>query len=251
MPAPPRFAGKRFRLGRGRAGRWAEVLRGADDRGGQPRWARGRAHARSSLRDKLALDRDAEGRYFIKSTRRRPSRSALGRGRGSATTSCKVRERNDHEKLRRILLAGLGLPRPAARRSRKTTIKIGRRALDLERRAADGEQERLLQGSRHQARAGDICNRRPPGSRVWRRASYNIVAGGISAGYFNALEKNLPIIIAVDRVSTPIGHNLMLRPDLKDTVKSLKDLKGKVDRQQRARARSAPTRPARCWKRSA
>jgi NitT/TauT family transport system substrate-binding protein len=31
-----------------------------------------------------------------------------------------------------------------------------------------------------------------------------------------------------DRVSTPIGHNLMLRPDLKDKVKSLKDLKGKV-----------------------
>jgi NitT/TauT family transport system substrate-binding protein len=57
---------------------------------------------------------------------------------------------------------------------------------------------------------------------------YNIVAGGISAGIFNALEKNLPITMLADRVSTPIGHNLMLRPDLKDTVKSLKDLKGKV-----------------------
>jgi NitT/TauT family transport system substrate-binding protein len=57
---------------------------------------------------------------------------------------------------------------------------------------------------------------------------YNIVAGGISAGIFNALEKNLPITILADRVSTPIGHNLMLRPDLKDTVKSIKDLKGKV-----------------------
>jgi NitT/TauT family transport system substrate-binding protein len=57
---------------------------------------------------------------------------------------------------------------------------------------------------------------------------YQIVAGGISAGIFNALEKNLPITILSDRVSTPIGHNLMLRPDLKDTVKSLKDLKGRV-----------------------
>ena len=57
---------------------------------------------------------------------------------------------------------------------------------------------------------------------------YNIVAGGISAGIFNALEKNLPITMLSDRVSTPIGHNLMLRPDLKDTVKSFKDLKGKV-----------------------
>ncbi|MGC1445241.1 MAG: ABC transporter substrate-binding protein [Xanthobacteraceae bacterium] len=57
---------------------------------------------------------------------------------------------------------------------------------------------------------------------------YNIVAGGISAGIFNALEKNLPITMLSDRVSTPIGHNLMLRPDLKDSVKSFKDLKGKT-----------------------
>ena len=55
-----------------------------------------------------------------------------------------------------------------------------------------------------------------------------IIAGGISAGYFNALEKDLPVTIIGDRVSTPIGHNLMLRPDLKDQVKDLKQLKGKV-----------------------
>jgi NitT/TauT family transport system substrate-binding protein len=54
------------------------------------------------------------------------------------------------------------------------------------------------------------------------------VAGGISAGYFNALEKDLPVTIIADRVSTPIGHNLMLRPDLKDQVKSLAQLKGRV-----------------------
>src|ERR1700680_3204514 len=60
------------------------------------------------------------------------------------------------------------------------------------------------------------------------QGKYQIVAGGISAGYFNALEKNLPIIIVTDRVSTPIGHNLMLRPDLKDQIKTPKDLKGKV-----------------------
>jgi len=57
---------------------------------------------------------------------------------------------------------------------------------------------------------------------------YQIVAGGISAGYFNALEKDLPISIVTDRVSTPIGHNLMLRPDLKDQVKDIRQLKGKV-----------------------
>jgi NitT/TauT family transport system substrate-binding protein len=55
-----------------------------------------------------------------------------------------------------------------------------------------------------------------------------IVAGGISAGYFNAIEKDLPIIIIADRVSAPVGHNLMLRPDLKDKVTSLAQLKGKV-----------------------
>jgi NitT/TauT family transport system substrate-binding protein len=55
-----------------------------------------------------------------------------------------------------------------------------------------------------------------------------IVAGGISAGYFNAIEKDLPIIVIADRVSAPIGHNLMLRPDLKDKVTSLAQLKGKV-----------------------
>src|SRR5207253_8932009 len=57
---------------------------------------------------------------------------------------------------------------------------------------------------------------------------YQIVAGGISAGIFNALEKDLPIAILSDRVSTPIGHNLMLRPDLKGEIKTVKDLKGRV-----------------------
>src|SRR6516162_503557 len=55
-----------------------------------------------------------------------------------------------------------------------------------------------------------------------------IVAGGISAGYFNAIEKDLPIVVIADRVSAPVGHNLMLRPDLKDKVTGLAQLKGKV-----------------------
>src|SRR5215208_6596095 len=57
---------------------------------------------------------------------------------------------------------------------------------------------------------------------------YQIVAGGISAGYFNAIEKDLPVTIVTDRVSTPIGHNLMIRPDLKDQIKDPRQLKGKV-----------------------
>jgi NitT/TauT family transport system substrate-binding protein len=55
-----------------------------------------------------------------------------------------------------------------------------------------------------------------------------IIEGGISAGYFNGLEKNLPIAIVMDRVSSPLGHNLMLRPDLKGQITRLAQLKGKV-----------------------
>jgi NitT/TauT family transport system substrate-binding protein len=55
-----------------------------------------------------------------------------------------------------------------------------------------------------------------------------VVEGGISAGYFNALEKNLPITMVMDRVSSPLGHHLMLRPDLKGQITRLRDLKGKV-----------------------
>ena len=60
-----------------------------------------------------------------------------------------------------------------------------------------------------------------------------IVAGGISAGYFNALEKNLPVTIVVDRVSTPLGHNLMLRPDLKGQITQLRAAQGQDHRHQR------------------
>src|SRR4030081_186434 len=55
-----------------------------------------------------------------------------------------------------------------------------------------------------------------------------LVEGGISAGYFNALEKNLPVTMVMDRVTSPLGHHLMLRPDLKGQVTRLRDLKGKV-----------------------
>jgi NitT/TauT family transport system substrate-binding protein len=57
---------------------------------------------------------------------------------------------------------------------------------------------------------------------------YQIVEGGISAGYFNAIDKNLPITLVADRTSSPLGHNIMLRPDLKDQIREIRDLKGKV-----------------------
>src|SRR3979411_1050350 len=55
-----------------------------------------------------------------------------------------------------------------------------------------------------------------------------IIEGGISAGYFNGLEKNLPITMVMDRVSSPLGPNLMLRPGLNGAVTELKQLKGRV-----------------------
>src|SRR5262249_41295374 len=55
-----------------------------------------------------------------------------------------------------------------------------------------------------------------------------LVEGGISAGYFTALEKNLPVTMVLDRVSSPLGHNLMLRPDLKGEITQLRQLRGKT-----------------------
>jgi NitT/TauT family transport system substrate-binding protein len=57
---------------------------------------------------------------------------------------------------------------------------------------------------------------------------FQVVMGGLSAGYFNAVEKGLPIVIAMSRVSTPIRHNLLLRADLADRVKEIRQLKGKT-----------------------
>jgi NitT/TauT family transport system substrate-binding protein len=57
---------------------------------------------------------------------------------------------------------------------------------------------------------------------------YQLIEGGISAGYFNAVEKGLPVMMVADRTSSPIYHNIMLSPANKDKIKTIKDLKGKV-----------------------
>ncbi len=57
---------------------------------------------------------------------------------------------------------------------------------------------------------------------------FQVIEGGLAAGYFNAIEKDLPITIAMSRVSTPLGHNMMLRADLKDQIKEISQLKGRV-----------------------
>lgn len=55
-----------------------------------------------------------------------------------------------------------------------------------------------------------------------------MIEGGISAAYFNALEQKMPITIASDRISTPLNHKLLVRKDLEGQVKRIADLKGKV-----------------------
>jgi NitT/TauT family transport system substrate-binding protein len=54
-----------------------------------------------------------------------------------------------------------------------------------------------------------------------------VVEGGISAAYFNAIEKNLPVTIAIDRVSSPLNQKLIVRADLKDKIKNVAQLKGR------------------------
>ena len=67
------------------------------------------------------------------------------------------------------------------------------------------------------------------------QGQFDVIEGGISAGYFNGLEKGLPITMVMLRVTTPIGHNLMLRPDLKDEITN-QTAQGQGDRHQRHRS---------------
>lgn len=127
----------------------------------------------------------------------------------------------------RVLLAGLGLVVASSAGYAEETIKLG-----LVRSTANGA---LLLAEKHGyfKQAGvkvelEYLQSSSTGMASLAQGQLNIIAGGVSAGYFNAIGKKLPIIITVDRVTTPIRHNLMLRADLKGKIKSLKDLKGKV-----------------------
>jgi NitT/TauT family transport system substrate-binding protein len=127
----------------------------------------------------------------------------------------------------RILLVALGLASAGGAAYGQETIKMG-----VVRSLANGALL-LAEENGYFKEAGvklqlEYLQSSATGMASLAQGQLNIIAGGVSAGYFNALDKKLPIIITVDRVTTPIQHNLMLRTDLKDTVKSLKDFKGKV-----------------------
>jgi len=54
-----------------------------------------------------------------------------------------------------------------------------------------------------------------------------VAEADLSAGFFTAVQKGLPIMAMADRASSPLNHNLMLRASLKDKVKEAWQLKGR------------------------
>lgn len=56
---------------------------------------------------------------------------------------------------------------------------------------------------------------------------FQVVEGGYSAGYWNALAKNFPIISAFERGSRPTNHKIVISPASADKIKTLADLKGR------------------------
>ena len=129
--------------------------------------------------------------------------------------------------LQRILFVGLGVASAGSAAYGEETIKMG-----VVRSLANGALL-LAEQNGYLKQAGiklelDYVQSSSTAMASLAQGQLNIIAGGVSAGYFNALDKKLPIIITIDRVTTPVRHNLMLRTDLRDQVKTLKDLKGKV-----------------------
>lgn len=55
-----------------------------------------------------------------------------------------------------------------------------------------------------------------------------VVEGGLAVGYWNALAHGLPVIMALERGSSPIYHDLLIRPDLVGQIKTVADLKGRT-----------------------
>jgi NitT/TauT family transport system substrate-binding protein len=55
----------------------------------------------------------------------------------------------------------------------------------------------------------------------------NVIGGAITAGLFNSLAKGLPIGILMSRATSPYSHYLVIRPELKGTLKQPSDLKGR------------------------
>src|SRR5579862_2051048 len=55
---------------------------------------------------------------------------------------------------------------------------------------------------------------------------FQVVEGGYSAGYWNALAKDFPIIVAFERGSRPTNHKIVVPPAFQDKIETVADLKG-------------------------
>ncbi|HWE75799.1 MAG TPA: ABC transporter substrate-binding protein [Stellaceae bacterium] len=53
------------------------------------------------------------------------------------------------------------------------------------------------------------------------------VGGGVAPNYWNALASGLPVILALERASSPLYHDVLIRKDLVGKIKTPADLKGR------------------------
>ena len=54
-----------------------------------------------------------------------------------------------------------------------------------------------------------------------------VVEGGVAPNYWNALASGLPVIMALERASSPLYHDVLIRKDLVGVLKTPADLKGR------------------------
>jgi NitT/TauT family transport system substrate-binding protein len=54
-----------------------------------------------------------------------------------------------------------------------------------------------------------------------------VVEGGVAPNYWNALTSGLPVVMALERASSPLYHDVLIRKDLVGKIKTPADLKGR------------------------
>ena len=54
-----------------------------------------------------------------------------------------------------------------------------------------------------------------------------VVEGGVASNYWNALASGLPVILALERASSPLYHDVLIRKELVGQIKTPADLKGR------------------------
>jgi NitT/TauT family transport system substrate-binding protein len=55
-----------------------------------------------------------------------------------------------------------------------------------------------------------------------------VAQGGINAGFYNSVSQGLPVILALESGSSPTYHQIIVRNDLKDQIRTPADLKGRT-----------------------